>query len=46
MLSQDSYSMNKRNESFLEQLQTVHVLVFSIFCLALTKSLSEQAAVI
>jgi len=29
----------------LEQLQTVHVLVFSIF-LALTDNLSEQAAVI
>ena len=42
----DSYYTNKINESFLEQLQKVHVLVFSIFCLALTESLSEQAAVI
>jgi len=38
--------MNKRNESFPEQLQTVHLLVFSTFCLTLTESLSEQAAVI
>jgi len=29
-----------------EQLQTVHVLVFSIVCLALTETVSEQAAVI
>jgi len=41
-----SDSMNKRNESFLEQLQTAHVLVVSIFCLVLTESLSEQEAVI
>jgi len=44
--STPSYYTNKINESFLEQLQKVHVLVFSIFCLALTESLSEQAAVI
>jgi len=30
----------------LEQFQTVHVLVFSIVCLALTESVIEQAAVI
>jgi len=40
-----SDSMNKRNESFLEQLQTAHVQR-SIFCLVLTESLSEQEAVI
>jgi len=31
---------------FIEQLQTLHLLVCSICCLALTESLSEQAAVI
>ena len=36
--------MNKRNESFLEQLQTVHVLMLSIF--SPSESLSEEAAVI
>jgi len=38
--------MNKRNEYWKEQLQTVHVLVFSIVCLALMESVSEHAAVI
>jgi len=38
--------MNKKNESFLEQHQTSACAFVHIFCLALTESLGEQAAVI
>ena len=38
--------MNTKNKSFLEQLQTVHVLAFGNLSLDLTESLSEQATVI
>ena len=34
------------NESFMEQLQTVHVVVISTFCFVLIQSLCKQVAVI